>query len=60
VLKFAGTYTSANFTLTSDLHGGTDINYVATDNAGGGVHTLPGEDLGGLTLAFTWLEHGIY
>jgi hypothetical protein len=29
-LLFAGDYTSANFTLSSDQHGGTDINYVAT------------------------------
>jgi hypothetical protein len=32
-LTLAGNYTSANFTLTSDGHGGTDIGY-ATQGAG--------------------------
>ncbi len=36
-LQFAGTYTTANFNLTSDGHGGADITYVAA----GGADFLP-------------------
>jgi hypothetical protein len=65
-LTLAGNYTSANFTLTSDGHGGTDIGYVAqaAGPASTGVsHELgwavghfagPGETQWGLVVA----EHG--
>jgi hypothetical protein len=33
-LLFAGDYSSANFTLSADNKGGTDINYVATGGRG--------------------------
>ena len=52
-LTLAGSYTSNNFTLTSDGHGGTDIGFVA------GAHAATAQDFGLPQDASGWLPQHV-
>jgi len=52
-LALAGNYTSNNFTLTSDGHGGTDIGFVA------GAHAAMAQDFGLPQDATDWLPQHV-